>query len=68
MDYHDPSTGSARVRTAVLLAAGLGSRLAPFTDAVPKCMVPVAGKPVLERIWKGNLRRLKAKVEQPSVA
>ena len=28
----------------------------------------VAGKPVLEQIWKGNLRRLKAKVEQPSVA
>ena len=28
----------------------------------------VAGKPVLELIWKGNLRRLKAKVEQPSVA
>jgi len=50
MDYHDPSTGSARVRTAVLLAAGLGSRLAPFTDAVPKCMVPVTGVPILGRL------------------
>ncbi len=28
----------------------------------------VVGKPVLERIWKGNLRRLKTKVERPSVA
>jgi L-glutamine-phosphate cytidylyltransferase len=50
MDYHDPATGSARVRTAVLLAAGLGSRLAPFTDAVPKCMVPVTGVPILGRL------------------
>ncbi len=50
MDYDDPSTGTARVRTAVLLAAGLGSRLAPFTDAVPKCMVPVTGVPILGRL------------------
>jgi hypothetical protein len=28
----------------------------------------VAGRPVLERIWKGNLRRLKEKVEQASLA
>jgi len=50
MDCHDPATGGARVRTAVLLAAGLGSRLAPLTDAVPKCMVPVAGMPILGRL------------------
>ena len=53
MDYHDPSTASARVRTALLLAAGLGSRLAPFTDAVPKCMVPVTGVPILGRLARG---------------
>lgn len=28
----------------------------------------VAGRPVLERIWKGNLRRLKSKVERASLA
>lgn len=34
---------------AMLLAAGFGNRLKPLTDQCPKCMVPVAGKPVLQR-------------------
>ena len=33
---------------AVLLAAGLGTRLGPVTESIPKCMVEVAGKPVLQ--------------------
>lgn len=32
---------------AVFLAAGTGTRLRPYTDSVPKCMVPVAGRPML---------------------
>jgi NDP-sugar pyrophosphorylase family protein len=32
---------------AIVLAAGLGSRLRPFTDATPKCMVPIGGEPLL---------------------
>jgi mannose-1-phosphate guanylyltransferase len=32
----------------MLLAAGVGSRLKPLTDHMPKCMVPINGKPVLE--------------------
>lgn len=33
---------------ALLLAAGMGSRLRPITDALPKCMVPVMGRPLLD--------------------
>ena len=35
---------------AFLLAAGIGSRLRPITDAIPKCMVVIDDRPLLD-IW-----------------
>ena len=32
---------------AFLLAAGLGTRLQPLTNTVPKCVLPIDGKPML---------------------
>jgi mannose-1-phosphate guanylyltransferase len=41
----------------LLLAAGLGTRLKPITNSIPKCLVPIKGKPLLE-IWLENLSQL----------
>ncbi len=39
---------------AILLAAGLGTRLRPLTNRLPKCLAPIDGKPLLE-IWLERL-------------
>jgi UTP--glucose-1-phosphate uridylyltransferase len=41
---------SLRIETAIIAAAGRGARFAPFTDAVPKQMLPVYTRPALEWI------------------
>ena len=35
---------------ALILAAGVGHRLAPLTDRQPKCLLPVGGRSLLERM------------------
>jgi choline kinase len=42
--------------TAVILAAGIATRLRPLTNDIPKSLIPVGGKPLLQR----NLDALKA--------
>ena len=41
------------IRQAVILCAGLGTRLRPFTETAPKPMLPLLGMPLVE--W--NIRR-----------
>lgn len=45
----------ADIRKAVVLAAGEGKRLRPLTYTRPKCMIPLAGKPILHHVLE-NLR------------
>ncbi|WP_026350090.1 nucleotidyltransferase family protein [Bordetella sp. FB-8] len=39
---------------ALLLCAGLGTRLRPLTDFLPKCLVPINGRPLLD-FWIDRL-------------
>jgi len=43
-----------KIKKAILLSAGFGTRLKPLTDHIPKCLVPIGGKPLLQ-IWLEQL-------------
>ena len=44
------------VKTAVIIAAGNGIRLMPFSGDLPKPLVRVAGVPLIERVIRGALK------------
>lgn len=41
---------------AIIPVAGVGERLKPFTLTTPKCLLPVAGKPILAHILDGLMQ------------
>lgn len=43
----------------LLLAAGLGTRLRPYTDEWPKCLMPIQGQPLLQ-YWLDSAREVGA--------
>lgn len=47
---HEFLERAERATWAVVMAGGKGTRLRPLTDTVPKPMLRVAGRPILERI------------------
>ena len=51
MDASSDTGDGESISTAVVLAAGEGTRLRPLTAYRPKPMLPVAGRPILEHVF-----------------
>ncbi len=48
--WNPGGAGDRQITTALLLAAGAGTRLQPLTDGHPKCLTRVCGVPILGRL------------------
>lgn len=44
----ETSNGHKAIMKAVILAAGVGSRLLPKTEEIPKCLLEIDGKPIIQ--------------------
>ncbi len=42
------SLGNSKIKKAVILAGGKGTRFKPITDEIPKPMIPLQGKPIIQ--------------------
>lgn len=55
-------TENTKPNSAFILAAGLGKRLRPYTDSLPKPLVPVGGRPILdytvEKLRRDNIENV----------
>lgn len=50
IEYHLTKAFGPKVNKVFILAGGQGLKMRPFTYEMPKCMIPVCGRPLLEHV------------------